>query len=189
MDWLHNSLRFFPSDLKRKILSSVSEERFNLLAADVKNKIEYLFSQVSKETSEKRLGMIADCLIKSVLFTDPVWIFVVNEGSNFSLKLKIPKTVNETIFDGKIPVAREDEQNTLLSVISSSFFLPEETDPDLGELFVVEVTFDDLDLTEDMFYRTRVQIERTDQNGQPTGDATVQLALVYLIVETNIDDE
>jgi len=192
MEWFEQNLKYFSTGQRSKLLSIVTEERFSKVEESLQNDIIYLFLQIDADTSEQTLRNVADCLIRTVLFTEDVWIFRVSEGEGFTIGITFPETGNSTVFSDGILVAREDTKGTIISTTIDNSMFPTGEETIDGELVTIlsgMINVSDLSLGGDMFYKIRAQVESRNTDGTPTGEASVKIGSFYLIVGSNIDEQ
>lgn len=165
MDWLNINLRYFTPEQRVKLVTTVTEEKFNALTEDTKTNIKYLFSRIDKTTETSVLNNIYDCVTYAMFYGEPVRVYRVNQGENFTLVIEPKPEDDYTGFD---IVARDNNTNTILAQIPGS------DEPEQPLAFI------NLDLEAGGFYKVRIQLE-------DSGDGISLLDSIYLIVNLNID--
>lgn len=170
MIWLQSKLNLFTSAQRIDIISHLTPSVFNSLDEEEQSAIKYLFTWIGSETSKRSIALVYDCLMTAVLYKEPIRVFRVHQGENFTLVIEPEQGDNYT---GYTLVGREHITNKLLASKAGTAGTNQHLD------------FVDLDLEKKEFYKVRIQLEESST----PGDGVSLLGSVYFVVVLNIDDE
>jgi len=165
MDWLNINLRYFTPEQRVKLVTTVTEDKFNALNESTKTDIKYLFSRINSLTQRGVLNNIFDCITYAMFYGEPVRVYRVNEGEDFTLVIEPDPEDDYTGYD---IVAIDNETNDILAQATGT------------SLYEQPLEFEDLPLEAGGFYKIRIQLEQ----------ASVAISLldsIYLIVNLKID--